>query len=55
MDAIVLLSAGTFVVETKVATSCAYFRSAVDTLAAAKPSVVRTRFRFLTAQLFLTL
>jgi hypothetical protein len=37
MDAIDLLSAGTLVVETKLATLYACFRSAVETLAAAKP------------------
>jgi hypothetical protein len=47
MDAIVLLSAGTLVVETKLATSCACFRSAVETLASAKPQAVKTRLQFL--------
>jgi hypothetical protein len=55
MDAIVFLSAGTLVVETKLATLCPYFRSAVETLAAAKPQVVRTRLRFLIVRLFPTL
>jgi hypothetical protein len=55
MDAIDFLSAGTLVIETKLATLCPCLRSAVETLASAKPQAVRTRLQFLVVRLFPTL